>query len=157
VTLAAAAPALVAVHLLAATTWVGGFVAIGVVAQVARRTLDPAARIAFFRTLGRTYGVVGGLSLLVALGTGAALLPEPLSAPRDLAAIALGAALLLATATGVRQARAMTRLRMRALHETEASQLARALRLATLAATLLRASIGLLTLALLGLAALIAA
>lgn len=147
-------PALVAVHLLAATIWVGGFVAIGVVGQVARRTLEPPARIAFFRSLGRAYGVVGGTSLLVGLGTGAALLPEPLTAGRSLAAIALGVALLVATAAGVRQARAMTRLRTRALAEPD---LVPELRRASLSATILRASIGLLTLALLGLGAVLAA
>lgn len=152
--LATTAAPLVAIHLLAATIWVGGFVAIAVVGRVARRTLEPPDRIAFFRSLGRAYGVVGGAALLVALGTGIALLPEPLTSPRDLAAFALGAALVVATAAGVRQARAMTRLRTRVLAEPA---LTGRLRRAAIAATLLRASIGLLTLALLGLAAVLAA
>lgn len=149
--------ALLAVLLLAATVWVGGFAAIAVVAQVARRTLEPAARVAFFRSLGRAYLPVGGASLLVALGTGLTLLPRPLSGGGSLAAVALGAALVVVTAAGVRQARAMTRLRTRALERPGDRSLARTLRRATLAATMLRAAIGLLTLALLGLAAVIAA
>lgn len=155
--LLAASPALVAVNLFAAAIWIGGFVAVAVVAQVARRTLEPPQRVAFFRQLGRSYGVVGGVSLLVGLGTGIALLPAPLSTARDLAAIALGIALALATAAGVRQARAMTRLRTRLLEEPGDPGLADTLRRATVAATTLRASIGLLTLALLGLASVIAA
>jgi uncharacterized membrane protein len=157
VTVLAATPALVAVNLLAAAIWVGGFVAIFVVARTARRALDPQARVAFFRLLGRAYGAVGGISLLVALGTGLALLPRPLSAGRDLAAIVLGIALLVATAAGVRQARAMTRLRSSALASGDDPAIVRNLRRGTVAATALRTSIGLLTLALLGLAAVIAA
>jgi putative copper export protein len=61
---------LVFVHLLAASVWVGGFVAVAVVARVAKRELDPAARVAFFRSLGRDYGKVGGSALAVATLTG---------------------------------------------------------------------------------------
>ncbi|HET8606030.1 MAG TPA: hypothetical protein VFL66_03270 [Gaiellaceae bacterium] len=149
----AAATALVAVHLFAAAVWIGGFVAIGVVGRVARRTLEPPARIVFFRGLGRAYGVVGGASLLVALATGAALLPGSLGATETVVALALGAALLGVTAAGVRQARALTRLRTRALAEPA---LAETLRRAGARAFVLRAAIGLLTLALLGVGVVIA-
>lgn len=37
----------------AAAVWVGGLVAIFVVARVAQRTLEPRERVAFFRGLGR--------------------------------------------------------------------------------------------------------
>ena len=149
----ASATALVAVHLLAAAIWIGGFVAIGVVGRVARRTLDPPARIAFFRGLGRSYGVLGGASLAVALGTGAALLPGSISAPANVAAVCLAVALVAATAAGVRQARAMTRLRTRALTDPAAGE---RLRAASTRATILRAAIGLRTLGLLGLGAVLA-
>lgn len=149
----AAATALVAVHLFAAAIWIGGFVAIGVVGQVARRTLEPPARIAFFRSLGRSYGIVGGVSLAVGLATGAALLPGSISDGRNVAALCLGAALVVATGAGVRQARALTRLRTRALAEPA---LAARIPRASVQATLLRSAIGLLTLALLGLGAVIA-
>jgi uncharacterized membrane protein len=152
----AANPALVTVHLLAATTWVGGFVAIAVVGRVARRTLEPPARIAFFRGLGRAYGVVGGASLLVALGTGFALLPDR-SSGTGIAAIALAAALLAATAAGVRQARRMTRLRRHALEHRDEPGVAERLRRASRSAAVLRSAIGLLTLALVLLAAILAA
>jgi hypothetical protein len=155
--LLATSPALVAVHLLAAAIWIGGFVAIAVVARAARSALDPAGRVAFFRMLGRAYGVVGGVSLLVALGTGLVLLPPPRTGALDLAAVALGLALLAGTGAGVRQARAMTRLRTRAIADPHDPALARMLRRGTVSATVLRAAIGLLTLALLGLASVIAA
>ena len=74
-------------------------------------TLPPAERIAFFRGLGRSYGVVGGLSLLVALGTGAALLGgRTWSATLTITTLA-AATLVVATVVGVVQARRMTRLR----------------------------------------------
>jgi hypothetical protein len=46
---------LVFVHLLGMRV-VGGFLAVAVVARVARRELDAAARVALFRSLGRSYG-----------------------------------------------------------------------------------------------------
>ncbi|MGH7498639.1 MAG: hypothetical protein ACREL3_07300, partial [Gemmatimonadales bacterium] len=61
---------LIAVNALASAIWVGGLVAIFVAARAASRTLDPAQRVAFFRSLGRTYGVVGTTALLVAIVSG---------------------------------------------------------------------------------------
>lgn len=46
------------------------------VARSAARTLEPAHRVAFFRSLGRSYLLVGGPALIVALGSGAALAGE---------------------------------------------------------------------------------
>lgn len=156
-TLVAANAVLLAAHLVAASIWVGGYVAIAVVGQVARRTLEPPARIAFFRSLGRSYGVIGSASLAVALATGAGLLSGRLSSASGLAAIAIAAALVVATVVGVRQARRMTRLRRQALAHAGDAELAERLRQATRAAALLRSAIGLLTLALVLLAAAIAA
>ena len=107
---------LVFVHLLAACVWVGGFVAIGVVARVARRELEAPAGVAFFRSLGRSYGMVGGSALAVAVLTGAALLAQRGWDRTAGAAALLVLALILATAAGVVQARRMTRLRQRALY-----------------------------------------
>ena len=52
---------LTAVLLLATAVWIGGLVAIFVVARVAHATLGPAERVAFFRGLGRAYGLAGGM------------------------------------------------------------------------------------------------
>jgi uncharacterized membrane protein len=141
----AASTILLVVHALSAAIWIGGLVAIFVVARAASATLDRADRIAFFRALGRAYGIVGGAALLVALASGAILLDDH---PWDglLTATAIvAAALLLATAAGVAQARAMTRLRREAMGTPA---LADRVRRGALLAAALRGAIGLLTLAL---------
>jgi hypothetical protein len=60
------------VLLLATSIWIGGLVAIAIVARVARHELDLPTQIAFFRRLGRRYLVVGGGSLAVASRVAAA-------------------------------------------------------------------------------------
>ena len=75
------------------------------------------AQVAFFRSLGRGYGVVGGLALGVALLTGGALLSRRGWDEWAAVAVVLAVALVLATGTGVVQARDMTRLRQRAVRE----------------------------------------
>jgi hypothetical protein len=151
--LAASAP-LVAVELVASSIWVGGLVAIFVVARAASATLDPAARIEFFRGLGRAYGIVGGLALLVAIGCGAALLSGHPWEWRLVVTAVLASSLLLVTAIGIWQARRMTRLRRRAL--TGPASVREQVRRGALAATVLRGAIGLITLALVVLAAALA-
>jgi uncharacterized membrane protein len=136
---------LVAVHAISAAIWIGGLVAIFVVARAASATLDRAQRVAFFQALGRAYGIVGGAALLVALLSGAILVDGH---PWDglLMAIAIvAAALLLATAAGVAQARAMTRLRRRALASAASAE---TVRRGALVAAALRGAIAMLTLAL---------
>jgi uncharacterized membrane protein len=153
---AAASTPLIALHALAASIWVGGLVAIVVVARAASATLEPAQRVAFFRALGRSYGVVGSVALLVALATGALLLHGH---PWDglLIATALAAAaLLVATAVGIAQARAMTRLRRRALAEPGEAIDAQVRRGAALAGAL-RGAIALITLTLVVLGSALAA
>lgn len=150
--LSAAVPVLV-VHLLSAAIWVGGLVAIFVAARAASATLDQAQRIAFFRALGRAYGMVGGAALLIALASGAVLLEgHPFDGLLIATAIA-AAALLGVTAAGVAQARSMTRLRRRAL---DAPALAQRVRRGAVLAAALRGAIALLTLALVVLGAALA-
>jgi hypothetical protein len=112
--LAASVP-LVAVSAVASAVWIGGLVAIFIVARVASATLGQEQRIRFFRALGRTYGIVGTVALLVALAGGAVLLDGH---PWDVLLIAtaiVAGALVTATIAGIVQARAMTRLRRRAI------------------------------------------
>jgi uncharacterized membrane protein len=144
------------IALLAGSIWVGGFVAIAVVARIARAQLDRPAQIAFFRALGRRYLVVGLCSLLVALGAGAALLARRDWGATALAATVVAAALLAATVAGVAQARGMTRARSRAVRAPDDPDLARRVRRGSVRAAVLRAMIGGLTLALLALAAVLA-
>lgn len=136
---------LLVLHALAAAIWIGGLVTIFIVARVASATLEPDRRIAFFRALGRVYGIVGTSALLVALATGAILLDDHAWDGLLVATAIVAGALLVALFTGMAQARAMTRLRRRAL---ATPGLDRRVRREAQIATALRSAIGALTLAL---------
>ena len=141
--------ALTGLLIFGASVWIGGFVAIAVVARVAGRTLTPDARVSLFRALGRSYGIVATAALVLAYGSGAALVR---GRPWDgvLAATCVAAAaLVVTTAVGVGQARHMSRLRRRALDDTEDPEIGRQVSRGALRAGLLRALIGLLSLAVL--------
>jgi uncharacterized membrane protein len=150
----AASVPLIALNLLASAIWVGGLVAIFVVARVTSATLEPSARIAFFGALGRLYGIVGCTALLVALVTGAILLRDHPWEGLLIATAVVACTLLAATAIGITQARRMTRLRRRAL--SGPTLLQEQVRRGAIAATTLRAMIGALTLALVVLASALA-
>jgi hypothetical protein len=139
----------------AGAVWVGGLVAIFVVARVARRTLPPCERVAFFRGLGRAYGLVGGMALAVALGCGAALLYGRSWDGTLVAAAVLAACLVIVTGAGVAQARRMTRLRQRAQRQPGNKKLAGLVRRGVLSAAVLRAVIAALSLALIALGVLL--
>jgi uncharacterized membrane protein len=108
---------LVFVEVLAASVWIGGLVAIAVVARIARAQLDPADQIAFFRTLGRSYAKVGTTALVIALAAGAGLLAQRGADAGTWVAVAVGALLVATSLIAMRQARAMTRLRRRGLDD----------------------------------------
>ena len=142
---------LTAVLILAAAIWLGGLVTIAVVARVASATLVPSARVEFFQGLGRAYGVVGGTALVIAYGTGAALVHDR---PWDglLTGTAVVAAALAATlAAGIVQARRMTRLRRSAIDGGADAGLAEQVRHGAQRAGALRGLIGMLSLGLLAL------
>jgi hypothetical protein len=147
---------LTGVFMLASCVWVGGYVAIAVVARVAWRTLEPAQRVAFFRALGRSYLLAGVPALAVALGTGAALAGERDWDATLITTAALAVALVAALAVGVVQARRMTRLRAASLASPEQLELMRRVVRGARAATVLRAAIGLLSLALIAFGSLLA-
>lgn len=153
---AAASPALVFAAMLGACVWVGGFVTIVVVARVARRVLERPAQVAFFRTLGRRYLLVGVPALALAMGAGGALLSDRPWDGRALAAVLVCAALGVVLAAGVAQARAMSRLRGRLLAAPGDDTLGEQVRRGAVQAVVLRALIGALSLALLALAAVLA-
>lgn len=147
---------LTGVLILATAVWLGGLVAIAIVARVATRTLEPATRIAFFRGLGRSYGVVGTAALVVAYGTGAALARDQPWDPPMVAAAAVAVALAVTLAVGIVQARRMTRLRRQALDQSDDTVLARGVRRGATRADVLRSLIGVFSLALLVLGVIIA-
>jgi uncharacterized membrane protein len=148
--------ALTAVLVLATAVWVGGLVAIFVVARVAHATLGTAERVAFFRGLGRAYGPAGGLALMIALASGAVLASAYRWDGQLTASAVVAAGLVAATAAGVAQARRMTRLRQDALRDPGSLELTARVRRGARSATLLRAAIAALSLVLLTLGTVIA-
>ena len=140
-----------ALLIVATAVWTGGLVAIFVVARVARHTLMPRDRMAFFRGLGRSYAPVGGIALAMALGCGAALLYGRAWDGTVIAATVIAACLVLVTAAGVVQARRMTRLRHEALTQPGNWALAARVRRGAVSAAVLRAAIAALSLALIAL------
>jgi uncharacterized membrane protein len=141
---------------LATAVWIGGLVAIFVVARVAHATLGPAERVAFFRGLGRAYGLAGGSALVAALASGAVLASRYRWDGQLTASTVVAAGLVAATAAGVVQARRMTRLRQDALRDPDRAELAVKVRRGARSAAALRAAIAVLSLALLALGAVIA-
>jgi len=138
---------LLAVLVLATSIWVGGYIAIAVVARSATSTLTPEARVAFFRSLGRLYFWVGTPALIVALVAGGVLARDVTSDGLFVASAVVTGVLLVSFAIAVAQARRMTRLRQRLVNEpTEelASQVSRGGR----AAGMLRGVLGILSIAL---------
>jgi uncharacterized membrane protein len=147
---------LATVLVFATAVWVGGLVAIFVVARVAHATLGVAERVTFFRGLGRAYGPVGGVALTIALASGAVLAATHPWNGRLTASTVIAAGLVAVTIAGVVQARRMTRLRQAALRDPSSPGLAAKVRQGAWNAATLRAAIAALSLTLLALGVLVA-
>lgn len=147
---------LTGVLVLATSVWLGGFIAIVIVARAASATMQPPARVAFFRRLGRNYGIVGTVSLLVALGTGGALAAQHPWDATLATAVGVACALVVTSVVGMAQARRMTRLRRRAQQHPDDPALLTRVRSGARRAVVLRSLIGLFSLALLALGVLLA-
>lgn len=148
--------ALAGVLVLATSIWVGGLVAVFVVARVAQRTIETRERVAFFRQLGRAYGPVGGTALAVALGCAAALMVGHAWDVTLVAATVVAVCLVSVTAAGVMQARRMTRIRQAALRQPGDEQLTARVRRGAVNSAVLRAAIAAFSLALIALGVLLA-
>lgn len=147
---------LVAVLILATSVWLGGYVAIAVVARTTTSTLPAANRVVFFRTLGRRFLPVGGTALVLAYACGAALITMADWSPAAWAALAVAVLLVVVLAVAVRQARALTRMRAAALSEEAGQSLQRRFSRRAKAANGLRGLIGLLSVVLVVLGAVLA-
>jgi len=112
----AARTALIALEILVASVWIGSLVCLALVSNAARHALEPPARVALFRRVGRVYGVVGSASLFVGICGGAALAWPPSQFGGTVSA-ALGLSVVLGgiTIVGMLQARRMTKLRLRVI------------------------------------------
>lgn len=140
--------ALIGILILSSSVWVGSLACLAVVANAARSSLDPTARVAFFKAVGRRYALVGDGALAVAIGVGLAMSwPSSSWSRLEDTAVALTGAVVVATAFGVRQARAMTRLRRRSLADPADQALAVRVRRGSIEAAVLRGLIAALTLA----------
>lgn len=146
-----------AVFVLATSIWIGGYVAIAVVARTATTTLSPAERVTFFRSLGRTYFWVGCPALIVALATGAVLTRDLAWSALLTTTVVIAALLVVSFAVAVAQARRMTRLRRALLQSPDDEQLNTRVRAGARAAGGLRAALGVLSVALVVLGAFLAA
>ncbi|MBI4198362.1 MAG: DUF4149 domain-containing protein [Chloroflexi bacterium] len=71
-------------HLLAAITWVGGMLFLGLVAVPAFRGLEPPLRARLLTSIGRQFRWVGWASIAVLLSTGLIILSYYGVGPRDL-------------------------------------------------------------------------
>lgn len=147
---------LLAVLVLATSVWVGGFVTIVAVSRSAAKALEPAQRIAFFRSLGRSSLKVNTPALLIAYITGAALLRHHRWDATLVATVVVAALLLVVFLAGVAQARHMTRLRTHAMESSGGNKPSTAVRRGSHVANALRGSIGVLSIALVVLGSILA-
>lgn len=139
---------LLSVLVLATSIWVGGYVAIVVVARSASASLEPGARVAFFRTLGRGYLWVGFPALLIALVTGGVLVRDHAWDGLLVTTVVVTTVLLASFGVAVVQARRMGRLRRNLLDDPDNGRLRQQVRRGARAAGSLRAVLGLLSIAL---------
>lgn len=122
--------------------WLGGYVTLIMVARTATATLTPADRIAFFRRFGRRFGTLSTAALLTALVAGGVLLGARRWDGLSWAMVFVAAVLLIAVATGVAQARRMTRLRHSAIMAPNDSSSQRQIATGRRYAVWLRAALG---------------
>ena len=147
---------LLVVLIIATSIWVGGYIAIAVVARSATATLTPDARIAFFRSLGRLYFWVGTPALVVALAVGAVLARNVDRGGLFTAAVIVAIVLLASFVVAVVQARRMTRLRRALVGSPDNTVLAERVRSGARAAGMLRGVLGILSIVLVVLGAFLA-
>lgn len=139
---------LVGLLVLSTSVWIGGMAAIIVVARASRRTLEESERVRLFRAIGRAYLPVAGTALMVLLACVAILFASRPWDALTTAAVVLGVALVAALTLGVRQARAMGRIRSGAVQDPGSAVLAERVRTGARLALVLRSVIVALSLAL---------
>jgi hypothetical protein len=143
---------LITIEIIAASVWIGSLVCLALVSRVAGQTLDGPSRVALFRGIGRLYGIVGSACLVIALFVGF-LLVEPVTGGADAALIAACVVLLVVSVAGMLQARRMTVRRGAANDAPQSASAARAVQHGAAVAGVLRASIAVVTLAIVVLSA----
>jgi hypothetical protein len=138
--------ALLTIGIVAGSIWIGSLVCLALVSNASRRTLDSASRVALFRVVGRTYGIVGTSALAIAIAVGLTLAWPPSEMTGTLRIeFLLGALRLLATLAGMAQARSMTVKRQHLLAAPEDPRAKRTVRHGAQIAGVLRGTLALLT------------
>lgn len=138
---------LLAVTILGGAVWIGGMVTVTIVSRTSRTVLAPRDRVTLFKAFGpRVYAVTGGAAATAAVCGLVLLLARGWDglATAIVAVVVLLAVMLL---LGVRQARAMRRLRLAAQQRPDDPAAQGAVTSASRRAGLLRSSLGVLTLA----------
>jgi uncharacterized membrane protein len=125
----------------------GGFVAIVIFSRSTKKALTTPQRVAVFRELGRRYLIVASVAFALVVIPGGVLLASRPADGYTLAVLIIALLLVVVTAVGIRQARHMTRMRRAAIAKPDATDAA-ALQRGTRVASVLRASIGVCSLAL---------
>jgi putative copper export protein len=153
-----------ALHLIAAAVFAGGLVFLALAVGVARTTVPERERIALFRGLGRRFALVGGVALLVLIGTGVDMADERIPSWSDLTDTEYGDTLsaklvlvvfviLLTLVHSVIQGPALSRLREQAIEHPDDTELQARLRTKNATAGAVRGLILIATIAILVLAA----
>jgi uncharacterized membrane protein len=133
--------------ILGGALWLGGFVAIVIFSRSTKKALTTPQRVAVFRELGRRYVIVASVAFALVVIPGGVLLASRPADGYTLAVLIIALLLVVVTVVGIRQARRMTRMRRAAIVEPDAADAA-ALQRGTRVASVLRASIGVCSLAL---------
>jgi uncharacterized membrane protein len=133
--------------ILGGALWLGGFVAIVIFSRSTKKALTTPQRVAVFRELGRRYVIVASVAFALVVIPGGVLLAFRPADGYTLAVLIIALLLVVVTVVGIRQARRMTRMRRAAIAEPDAADAA-ALQRGTRVASVLRASIGVCSLAL---------
>ncbi|MEO6826572.1 MAG: hypothetical protein ABI255_02135 [Microbacteriaceae bacterium] len=138
-------PVLTALLILGASVWIGGMIAITLVSASSRKALDPRARVALFREVGRRYLWVATVAFaLIAIPGGVLLAARPWDGLSLTTVIAV-AILVITTGIAIRQARLMTKRRAASHAAPEDDLLAAAVSRAGTAASRLRLVIALIS------------
>lgn len=141
--------ALLIILLLATCVWLGGWVSLILIAHSTTVTLSPAARVEFFRHYGRLYDTTSTVALGVAFASGLILLLGMPWVALSTWLVVVCALLVTALGAGVVQARRLTRLRRELAARPDDSALASGIAATARRAIALRASLGVISLAIL--------
>jgi len=133
---------LLIILLVATAVWIGGWFSLIVIARSTTATLEPTARVAFFRHFGRVYGTVSTTALFIALAAGLVLLIGMPWTALSTWLVIVSLVLLAALGAGVLQARRLTRQRHRLVSSPEDAALAARIATGSRRAIVLRASLG---------------